>query len=157
MDYSLPSMGPTKLISYMSTSKSVLFINYLSFPKVGDYVHVKVGSVIELFSISGCKKYYVVYEIRCKVLNGNIIHVLNNHLTGFRPVRSETFRLPDVTSGSSTSRSPYLPSGRSNNTNRGKPKKQCIYYIYARDDSNRQCRNFATDGSNYCHVHNNRP
>ena len=157
MDYSLPSMGPTKLISYMSTSKSVLFINYLSFPKVGDYVHVKVGSVIELFSISGRKNYYVVYEIRCKVFNGSIIHVLNNHLTGFRPVRSETFRLPDVTSGSSTSRSPYLPSGRSNNTNRGKPKKQCIYYIYARDDSNRQCRNFATDGSNYCHVHNNRP
>lgn len=156
MDSSLITIGPSKLRSYLSLDKNILFINYSSFPKVNDYVHVKEGSVIELFTVSGRHKYFVIWEIHCKLFNNKIISVLSNDFTDFRPVRSENISLPDVFSGRSGPRSPYLPSGRSNNTNRGKPKTQCIHYISARDDSKRQCRNFATDDSNYCHVHNNR-
>lgn len=156
MDYCLPAMGPTKLRGYLSTTDALLFLNYMSFPKVGEYVHVKVGSVIELFSVSGQNKYYVTYDIHCKLLNSRITSVLSNDYTDFRPVRSENFRLPDVTSGSSTSFSPYLSYGRSNNTNRGEKKRQCIHYIHDKNEQRRQCRLYAIHDSSYCHVHNNR-
>jgi hypothetical protein len=157
MDSRLTPIGPSKLKSYLSVDNNLLFINYSTFPKVNDCVYVKEGSVIELSgSIIDRNEYYVTCEIHCKLLNNKITNVLSNNFTNFRPVRSENTILPDVFNGRYEQRSPYLPSGRSNNTKRSGSNTQCIHYIYARDDSKRQCRNYAINGSSYCHVHCNR-
>jgi hypothetical protein len=157
-------LGPYYLRQIMSVSKDIFLIGYKNYIKIGDYIVLKEGDIVKLSCqyIPSDKIFVVAYETRIRVDVGRIVHVCINDTVRYIPERNSNVysspsssMLPDINYRRQSHASPYLANHLSPKKN-VKVTKQCIHYIYDKNEERRQCRNVAMIGSDYCHVHINR-
>ena len=158
---------PLYLRQMMSVSNKIFLVGYYNYIPIGDYIVLKVGDIVKLSCeyIPSNKIFVVAYETRIRVDRGKIVSVCIDNFTRFIPeINSNVYSspsstsssmLPDINYRSQSHASPYLANYLRPKKN-VKVSKQCIHYIYDKNEAKRQCRNVAMTGSDYCHVHINR-